>query len=230
MAVKYLVLLFNFAFFLCGLGLIIIGSVVQGFFSEYVEFFDNKYETPAIGLIVLGVIIMIIAFFGCCGAKMENVCMLTTFAVLLGAVVVCEVAACISVAVLRAQVSSAVRTNMQHTQDKYGAQDSLVTETWDHLQQEYKCCGVHNSSDWLESSYGRIPDSCCKHPAEDCAKDLLLTAPLFTSGCYSSLQESALDNLAAVTTGALVLAGLQVLGIWMACGLSRGIRNRYEVL
>jgi len=230
MAVKYLVLLFNFAFFICGLGLIIIGAVVQGFFSQYIEFFDNKYETPAIGIIILGVIIMIIAFFGCCGAKMENVCMLSTFAGLLGLLVVCEVAALITVAVLRAQVSSGVQANMAHTQDRYGAQDALVTRAWDTLQQEYECCGVHNSSDWLNSTYGRIPDSCCKHPAKDCANGLALTAPVFSPGCYPALQASALDNLAAVTTGALVLALLQMLGIWMACGLSKGIRNRYEVL
>lgn len=55
-----------------------VGAVVQGFFSEYIQFFANKYETPAIGIIILGIIIMVIAFFGCCGAKKENVCMLNT--------------------------------------------------------------------------------------------------------------------------------------------------------
>ena len=59
----------------------VIGGVVQGFFSQYVMFFENKFETPAIGLIIIGLIIMLVSFFGCCGARYENVCMLRTVSI-----------------------------------------------------------------------------------------------------------------------------------------------------
>lgn len=61
---------------LSGWVLIVLGGVAQGFFSSYIQFFNDRYETPAIGIIILGAIIVFISFFGCCGAKRENVYML----------------------------------------------------------------------------------------------------------------------------------------------------------
>lgn len=61
---------------LSGLLLMIVGGIAQGFFSTYMKFFSGNYETPAIGVVILGAIILVISFFGCCGAKRENVFML----------------------------------------------------------------------------------------------------------------------------------------------------------
>jgi len=226
MAVKCMVLWFNLFFFIGGLAMVIIGAVVQGFFSQYIQFFDSKYETPGIALIILGSIIMFISLLGCCGAKKENACLLTTFSVFLSLVIVAEIGACIAVAVLRAQVESVAQNRMETSMQHYGPIDSLVTETWDNLQQEYHCCGVHNYSEWLNSTFGAIPKSCCK----DASCENQTVTDIYTNGCYESLKLSALNNMAAITVGAAILAIIQVVGMWMACGLSRGIRNSYEVL
>lgn len=50
--------------------------------------------------------------------------------------VVCELAACITVAVLRSEVQSAVKENMKQSMTQYGKNESLVTATWDDMQQE----------------------------------------------------------------------------------------------
>jgi len=225
MTVKYLVLIFNFCFFLCGIALIVLGGVVQGFFADYVEFFEGKYETPGVAIIILGSIILVISFFGCCGAKMENSCMLTMFAGLLGLIVVFEVGACIAVAVLRSEMEEKVQERMVSSLERYGPEDSLITQTWDKLQTEYHCCGVHNYTEWRNATVKEIPVSCCRE--KNCTPS---ASTVYTEGCYDSLKNSALNNLAAITVGAVILAILQVVGIWMACGLSRGVRDRYEVL
>ncbi len=66
------------SFQLAGLGLIIAGAVVQTKLSEYFDFFGGSVSAAAILLIVVGVIIFVIGFFGCCGAYKENYCMTMT--------------------------------------------------------------------------------------------------------------------------------------------------------
>ena len=48
---------------------------------------------------------------------------------------ICEVAAIITVLVLRSDVEDLVEKNMQKTMQNYGG-ESLVTQTWDNLQTE----------------------------------------------------------------------------------------------
>ena len=61
---------------LAGLVIFIVAIVVQVKFNEYASFFGTN--NTAVGLIIIGAIIMIIAFFGCCGAYKENYCMVLT--------------------------------------------------------------------------------------------------------------------------------------------------------
>ena len=60
--------------------------------------------------------------------------------------VMCEVAALITVAVLRAEVSDAVQQNMKQTLDKYDHEQNLVTTTWDNLQHEVRSSSIFNCS------------------------------------------------------------------------------------
>ena len=46
--------------------------------DEYYDFFGKDYLGPGILIIVVGVLIFLIAFFGCCGAYKENYCLTMT--------------------------------------------------------------------------------------------------------------------------------------------------------
>ena len=59
--------------------------------SNYLNFLDDQYLNTSVLFIVLGVIILIIGFCGCCGAMTENFCMMYTFATLLGLIVLVQV-------------------------------------------------------------------------------------------------------------------------------------------
>ncbi|MPC54895.1 Tetraspanin-6 [Portunus trituberculatus] len=124
----------RFWFSISGLLLIIVGGIAQGFFSAYLNFFGEQYETPAIGIIILGGIILVISFFGCCGAKRENVFMLKVFAGLMVLTLILEFAAAITVAVMRPNIEELVKNNMNSSMDKYGEPHNVVTEAWDNMQ------------------------------------------------------------------------------------------------
>ncbi|XP_011312684.1 CD63 antigen-like, partial [Fopius arisanus] len=79
---------------LCGLALLILGVLVEtNLGSVKAETADqiHQIEVIAIGLIVIGSIIFVIAFFGCCGAIRESHCMTVTYAVFLLVILVIQV-------------------------------------------------------------------------------------------------------------------------------------------
>lgn len=55
-----------------------VGIIIQKMYYEYAQFIDDKFFSPPMILIVVGVIIFIVAFFGCCGAIQESNFMLIT--------------------------------------------------------------------------------------------------------------------------------------------------------
>jgi CD63 antigen len=95
--VKHLLFFFNFVFALCGLAMLIAGALTyanidkSNYFMEEVSEKVNFTASP-IALMVVGSIIFVIAFFGCCGAIRESNCMIITFAVLLLAILIMEIA------------------------------------------------------------------------------------------------------------------------------------------
>merc|ERR1712012_384107 len=102
--VKYSLFLFNLLFALSGLLLIVTGGVIQGAYSQYLDFLGDQFFNTPVFLVVVGCIIFFVAFFGCCGAIKENHCMTTTFAVLMGVIFLMEIGAGIAAYKLKGQV------------------------------------------------------------------------------------------------------------------------------
>merc|ERR1712032_1523950 len=154
--IKYSLFLFNLLFALSGLLLIVVGGVIQGAYSQYLDFLgDQFFNTP----------VFLVAVFGCCGAIKENHCMTTTFAVLMGVIFLMEIGAGIAAYKLKGQVRGLVYANMESGMQNYGEEKyEGVTQTWDVLQRELRCCGTQEYMDWVNttiSSGENVPDSCC---------------------------------------------------------------------
>ena len=66
---------------LAGLGLIIAGAVVQTRFRDYLDFFGSTFSAVAVVAIIIGCVIFVIGFFGCCGAYKEQYCMIMTVSI-----------------------------------------------------------------------------------------------------------------------------------------------------
>ena len=52
-----------------------------------------------------------------------------------------------------------------------------VTETWNVVQHELKCCGAQEYKDWENTTFAEannaVPDSCCLSDIEDCGMGIL---------------------------------------------------------
>lgn len=61
-----------------GIVFIAVGTVILVVYSGYNNFMDSWFFTGPVLMIVVGVIVFIVSFFGCCGAVKENHCMILT--------------------------------------------------------------------------------------------------------------------------------------------------------
>lgn len=228
--IKVLLFVFNFVFVVAGIGLIATGAYVNVKMDEYYDFFGSDYVGPGILLIIVGVLIFLIAFFGCCGAMKENHCLTMTFAICLSLVFILELAGGIAGFVLRDKIEDEVKHVLTDAMKNYGEDGHEgVTDTWKKLQEEFECCGVNNYSDWTtvaKLNRTDLPKSCCKE--KDC--DVTKTAEIYSKGCATTLEDWLKDNVAIIGGVGIGLAFVQVVGIMFACCLARAIKKEYEVV
>lgn len=226
--VKYILFAFNLLFFLAGLGLIITGAVVQTRFRTYFDFFGGSFSGAAIVLIVIGSIIFIIGFFGCCGAYKENYCMTMTFAALLIIIFIVEIGAGIAAYIMKEKVKGLVQDYMVKAIPKYGQPESEgITETWNAMQHDFQCCGANNASDWKNHGLS-VPKSCCVKETDTC--DTTDKGQIFQKGCVEGFVGFVKDNVLIIAGVGIGLAFVQVFGILLACCLARSIKKEYEVV
>jgi len=241
--IKFLLFGFNLIFAMTGLALIVAGGVIQGLYSQYLDFLGNTFLNTPILLVIVGVIIFAITFFGCCGAVKDNHCMIMTFAVLLALIFVIELGAGISSYVMRVKLHVIIETNMEKGLMNYNKEGSEgVTQTWDIAQHELKCCGAQDFTDWRNSTMlmadNAVPDSCCITDTEHCGKGLAdpnkplqdVIKVIYTNGCLNKFQEMVTKNVAVVGALGVIIALIQIIGVVFACCLAKNIRSLYETV
>ena len=212
---KTLLLIFNLAFALVGLVLIGFGVYVQVGAKDYLNFLSDNYLNTPVFIIILGAVIFLIAFFGCCGASRESKCMMYMYGFLLFIILIAQVTglsvrvlltesfiqigAGIAAFALKGDLDDAIKTNMETGMSNYMEPGHEgVTATWDLVQDNLKCCGVEGMEDWksVPSLNGSYPDSCCVGgTVKDCGKQSQDTSKFNNKGCFKTFTDFFRDNL-----------------------------------
>ncbi|RUS78859.1 hypothetical protein EGW08_013401 [Elysia chlorotica] len=183
---KYSMFLFNIVILVAGCALLGFGvyshttenrltqiSVILGDFYSYVF---------SMALIVSGGVVIIISFFGCCGAIKEVKCMLGTFFFLLLCMLLGMIIGSIIAFVKKDEISETVLHELSTSlNSSYGMPgQQKITDTWNLMQTFFKCCGVHggvnSSTSWAyyreysvwfqnqtQGMREYVPDSCCSN-------------------------------------------------------------------
>lgn len=239
--VKYLLFAFNLVFAISGLALIVIGGIIQGLYSQYLDFLGDKFFNTPVLLVVVGCLIFIVTFFGCCGAIKEHYCMTMTFSVLLAFIFLLEFGAGIAAYMLRSDVDNIITENMEKALQFYGSEGhDGVTKTWDVVQHELGCCGSEEYKDWKNTTFGTagnsVPESCCLTDADGCGKGILDDEPeeaaklIYTVGCKDGFEKLIEGKVAYIGSVGIGIALIQVIGVICACCLARSIRSAYETV
>ncbi|XP_061402422.1 23 kDa integral membrane protein-like isoform X2 [Musca vetustissima] len=212
--VKYTLFLFNLLCSICGILLIVFGSLL---FSNIhtVEDFAEAVKTQQVPLtmIVLGIVILLISFFGCCGAIRESYCMSMTYSILLFVLMIGQLV---------------LVTYMWLQKDKYLViMGDVVEKAWqnrtrksdymDALQISMECCGRSGRDDYHFQGY--YPPSCCKDVRQ--CND----STAFRVGCKQAFVDFWDRNADIIKYAGLVIAAIEFAGFIFACCLANNIRN-----
>jgi len=189
---KWLVFLINLIFLLAGVGILVLS--IWLLFDQALLFTAKgalNYQTGTYILLVVGALMTIVGFFGCCGALRESQCLLGTFFVFLVVILVAEISAGVWGYMNRAELNKMVRETVENTVQKEYSKDNVTTTTFDMIQQSLKCCGSRNYKSWFGSAFHPgelarleigalsknqsithlVPESCCVDPGTpECKK------------------------------------------------------------
>ncbi|KAH9597015.1 cd63 antigen, variant 2 [Schistosoma haematobium] len=88
-----LLVIFNCGAFICGLGLIVVGALGLHSVVNHWKDIEPPLQSLIIFIIVLGCFLFVLGALGMFGACTKNVCLLTTYCILLSILIVAEIAA-----------------------------------------------------------------------------------------------------------------------------------------
>ncbi|NWW93823.1 TSN1 protein, partial [Rhynochetos jubatus] len=215
--IKVMMILFNLAIFLGGGTLLGVGVWVtvdgQSFLDIFGALSSSVLQVVNVSyfLIVIGAILMVIGFLGCCGAQKESKCLLMMFFSVVLIIFIAEVAAAVVALVytgLAETLLTAVVTPL--LKEKFGADDSF-THIWNVTMSEVRCCGLNNYTDFTDSPWhkekGTYPEPCF-------GGSLPLAHPHLSGcllqGCFNQILEDIKTNAGVVGGVAAGIAALEI--------------------
>lgn len=227
--IKYTVFIFNFIFLFIGIGLLAAGIYLKVGNTNYVDVAEeltslSEYVTAGNLMIAVGVIIVVVAFLGCCGAIKESRCMLLSFFCLLLIIFILELAAGIFAIVKKDDIEEQFQKDFTDAiKTKYSPTDTngVVNKVIDTFQKEHKCCGYNNWLDWKGSKYYQnkklVPKSCCKTD-QGCPTDANNpnSSVYYQEGCFVKVTDWFKDNSIIAGACASAFAAVQILGLIFA--------------
>jgi len=229
--IKYIVFLFNFVLVLTSVALIGIGAFIQINMTKYFDFLGSTYLNTSMILIIIGALMLMVTFFGCCGACQKNPCMMYTYGTMLTLILISLIGVATAVYVYRTDARDLITKTMTESLKNYKREEHEgVTLTWDNIQREFECCGVNNFTDWEETpafnETNDVPDFCCKKITLDCGKGASDTNKIYKTGCFVKFEGFIVDNVAIVGGVGIGVIILLFLGICVSYYVAKGMASK----
>jgi len=250
--VQFILFLTNFLVFVLGVVVLGFGAYVLITGNDLVSLIDvtdadsiKIYGSAAILLIVIACAVVLVTFFGCCGAWKVNRCMLGSYFVMILALFICIL---VGAVIAYTQDLEFVKGALEETQDKYGHEgtdETIITDAWNSLQEDFNCCGVSNRTDWTGTEAifkdkdgkvqptWKVPFSCCADVAEKDFEQCVTTSSSntfpensFFSGCWTKFQDDVIeankDYILYSGIAIIVIMFLNMLSAFAMCTMAKG--------
>jgi CD63 antigen len=226
--VKYFVFLANLIFVLAGLALVIIGILFKFHYSEATDALPANFGVAPILSIIIGAIVFVTAFCGCCGAVKESPCMLTTYAIILLVIFIVQVAIGVYAFIKINQDEQGFRRSVHDTLAKtfegYG-RNNEKTESVDAMQSWLQCCGLDQYNS-MALQNGDYPRSCCREGVNTCRSTDYTN--FYNTPCMQATHQFLQKSSNVIGGVAIGIAVIEILGAVFGLCLSSSIRNHYR--
>jgi len=208
---------------------VVLASVTLSKTSEFGDLFEDGTFTLPIIVLIVGIFIVLLGFFGCCGAKKENACMLYTYAAVLLCLVIAQVTCGILLLVYKDTAEDFIKEGMDKAFDKYdNPTDTHLTASLDRIQQDLKCCGTDGPDTYVNGTYTMethsVADGCCKVIKDGCGEgyfDHANAVDIYEDGCYDVIKDEILGLGLGISGLVLAAAGVQLVIVILACCLAK---------
>jgi small-conductance mechanosensitive channel len=211
--IKYTLFIFNFFFWL--VGVVILGFGLYLLINPLIHK-DSSFESGMeqlhsirLTLIVLGSIIMLLGFLGCCGAILENKCMLVVFFILMTLVFLAVLVAGLLLVFMRSKTESVLLKGFEEERIKaLTATDASERNKTEAIHTYLKCCGATNGTQDYVSRSLPVPEACAKYGNKSCRDRM-----------DAKLDEYWLVGVVALFTTAFVTLVGMVFAMMLCCAL-----------
>ncbi|MCJ8729760.1 hypothetical protein PDJAM_G00110360 [Pangasius djambal] len=232
---KVMMVVYNLLILVGGSGLIavgfwmrlsgdVLGSNVLGVFSINAAY-TIKVDIFFIGV---GIIMVLLGFLGCCGAKKESKCLLIMFFSIIVIIFISELTIGLFALAYSSYIGKFLRSwGRPVLQDQYG-RDFHFTNLWNMTMTKLHCCGFDNYTDFIGSYYSKhygeiYHPSCCGNTTIIC--DLENAQNSTVQGCFKWLVETLdakLYILGAIAAGVGgVETGVMFVSLYLFCYLDK---------
>ncbi|XP_068147112.1 23 kDa integral membrane protein-like [Drosophila tropicalis] len=216
--VNFILYVVNVVFLVIGILLIVLGSIMLSHINQFTGV-ANLIDTNTIPICitVLGVLIFVISFFGCCGIFKQSTCMTGTYATMIFILFILELVLTCWVFVNR---SAFVRD-----------MTALVNTVWDEntaandypmgvLELAFNCCG---DISYLDYGNQTIPGTCCGNTnrTATCSSDVYV----FKQGCSEKMTEFWEDNTNIIRWSGLGICIFELIVFLLAGALTNCMRQ-----
>lgn len=216
--IKYVLFVFNLLCALCGIALLALGIVYLTDVKELDKVLEGGSATgPTIVLIVLGALIFIISFFGCCGAIRESHCMTFTYSIFLLILIVAQIVLGVFVLVKSDELKQTIQAGFDKVWN--GRSEPANKQFLNAFQTTLQCCG---SSGPLSYASVSLPDSCCSEKFLNSCTAL----NAFQTGCRTAFVDFTHQATMIIGWVVLGVAAIELIGFIFACCLANSIRNQ----
>lgn len=233
---KTFLISYSLIFWFTGVILLAVGVWGKVSLEDYFSLASEESTNAPYVLIGTGATIVIFGLFGCFATCRGSPWMLKLYAMFLTLVFLAELVAGVSGFIFRHEIKEKLGVAYQKAVQTYNSTDGHTPV--DTIQITLKCCGVKNYTDWAETAYFKekgIPTSCCKDSTKcspETLKDLSKAGTeVYTTGCFALVTHVMEANLGIIAGISFGIAFFQLIGIFLACCLSRYItNNQYEMV
>ncbi|KAK6191553.1 hypothetical protein SNE40_003212 [Patella caerulea] len=237
--VKYIFFGFNVFIWFLGCGVLSLGVWLHVNRGPYMSLVPAYSFLSASSLcITAGCIILIVGFLGCCGAFLENQCMLIGYFVLVLLIFTLEVTAGTLGIVKQNEMREVLKEEflISIQQDYHPEVKDQNKDNWrsvmNSLQKELHCCGINNYTDWYYVSAWpneeRVPDSCCVRSLDLCGQ--LDKSYWYNRGCLEEIEYWFIRNMYVLGVVGITVAVIQILAMVAAIILFCYLRSRKYLL
>jgi len=236
---KFFLAALNLAVFALGVAVVVLASLILSHGQDFQALIDKGSFTVPFILLVIGIIILLIGFFGCFGAIKESPCLLYTYGTIVLALLLAQIAVVAYGAIEKDNIQEFMSENMYKVFKTYG-KSAEETTSLDAAQHSLQCCGVESYKDWQSTlsthmTNADVPFGCCKHEAEGCNQGIFgqsqkdVEARIYTNGCNKKFWNIINGESIWLIVGAVVLGLVQLACVVIACGIGKRSSQRDHV-